>query len=332
MKEQQTTISGESVNRPIEVLQSHSIQDYQKRTRLDRKFDRIKAMEEAGLLSDSTYNRAIRKMLNNRLAVFGLVVFSLILLASIFAGLICRYDPQIIDLRHVLEPPSKDHILGTDKVGRDVFARILYGGRVSILVGLGSALGAAVIGVSLGSYTGYKGGLLDSLLLRVSEIFMAFPQIILVLLLVSITGQGLSNLMIIFVLTGWGGMYRMTRAKMLSLREEEYVQALESFGLGTLRICYKHILPNALGPIMVNITLSTAMFILQEAGLSFLGLGVPLNIPTWGNILNVAQDLRILQNYWWMWLPVGSVISLFVLSVNFIGDGLRDSTDPTQQG
>ena len=124
----------------------------------------------------------------------------------------------------------------------------------------------------------------------------------------------------------------MTRAQMLSLREEEYVQALRAFGLSRGRICLKHILPNALGPIMVNITLSTAMFILQEAGLSFLGLGVPLNIPTWGNILNVAQDLRILQNYWWVWLPSGITISLFVLAINFVGDGLRDSTDPTLQG
>ena len=124
----------------------------------------------------------------------------------------------------------------------------------------------------------------------------------------------------------------MTRAQMLSLREEEYVQSLRAFGLSRFMICYKHILPNALGPIMVNITLSTAMFILEEAGLSFLGLGVPLNIPTWGNILNVAQDLRILQNYWWVWLPSGVAISLFVLSINFVGDGLRDSTDPTLQG
>jgi peptide/nickel transport system permease protein len=232
----------------------------------------------------------------------------------------------------MLQTPSAEHIFGTDRTGRDVFARVLYGGRVSILVGLGSALIAAVIGVGIGCYTGYKGGLIDTIALRVSEIFMAFPQIILVLLLVSITGQSLMNLMIIFVMTGWGGMYRMSRARMLSLREEEYVQALQSFGVPTLKICYKHILPNALGPIMVNITLTTAMFILAEAGLSFLGLGVPLNIPTWGNILNVAQDLRVLQNNWWLWLPVGAVISLFVLSVNFIGDGLRDSADPTMQG
>ena len=151
-----------------------------------------------------------------------------------------------------------------------MFARVLYGGRISILVGLGSALIAAIIGVGIGCYAGYKGGWVDVIAMRVSEIFMSFPQIILVLMLVSIIGQGLINLIVIFVASGWGTMFRMARAKMLSLREEEYVQALRSFGLSTARICYKHILPNALGPIMVNITLTTAMFILAEAGLSFL--------------------------------------------------------------
>lgn len=301
-------------------------------TSLDRKFDRIRRMEEAGLLKPATGSRALRKMMSNRLAMAGVVIFTIIMLASIFAPFLTSHDPQKIDLRSMLQSPSAEHWFGTDRTGRDVFARILYGGRVSILVGLGSALVAAVIGVGIGCYTGYRGGWMDTIALRVSEIFMSFPQIILVLLLVSITGQSLMNLIVIFVLTGWGGMYRMARARMLSLREEEYVQALQSFGVPTLKIVYKHILPNALGPIMVNITLTTAMFILAEAGLSFLGLGVPLSIPTWGNILNVAQDLRVLQNNWWMWLPVGAVISLFVLSVNFIGDGLRDSADPTLQG
>jgi peptide/nickel transport system permease protein len=299
---------------------------------MNRKFDKILAQEEAGKLSAKGGSRALKKLLNNRLAVVGLVLFGIILFTAVFAPLFTGADPLKIDLRNMSKPPSADHWFGTDKTGRDVFARVLYGGRVSILVGLGSGIIAAVIGVLIGAYTGYKGGWIDVIALRVSELFMSFPQIILVLLLVSIIGQSLSNLMIIFVLTGWGGMYRMVRARMLSLREEEYVQALQSFGLSTASICYKHILPNALGPIMVNITLSTAAFILAEAGLSFLGLGVPVNIPTWGNILNVAQEIRVLQNYWWMWLPVGTVISLFVLSVNFIGDGLRDATDPTQQG
>jgi|TARA_B100000768_G_scaffold181163_1_gene203124 peptide/nickel transport system permease protein len=299
---------------------------------LNHEFDRILAREEAGLNRPQKGSRAFRKLMGNPLAVAGLVIFMIILLSSIFAPILTAHDPLKINLREMLQEPSAEHWFGTDRTGRDVFARILYGGRVSILVGLGSSLIAAVIGVGLGAYTGYVGGWVDTVALRISEIFMAFPQIILVLLLVSIAGQSLLNLIIIFVLSGWGSMYRMTRARMLSLREEEFVQALQSFGVPTLKICYKHILPNALGPIMVNITLTTAMFILAEAGLSFLGLGVPLSIPTWGNILNVAKDIRVLENNWWMWLPVGMVISFFVLSVNFIGDGMRDSTDPTLQG
>ena len=199
-------------------------------------------------------------------------------------------------------------------------------------MGLGSALVSAAIGVLIGCYTGYVGGWLDAIVLRISEAIMAFPEIILVLMLVSIIGQSLFNLMAIFILGGWCGIYRLTRAQMLSLREEEYVLSLRSFGLNRALICYKHMLPNALGPVMVNITLSTAAFILQEAGLSFLGLGVPFSTPTWGNILNAAQNLSVLQDNWWMWLPVGLFISLFVLSVNFIGDGLRDASDPMQQG
>jgi len=303
-----------------------------KKTSLDRKFDKLREREETGKSRKGIQNRALRKMLSNKLAVIGLVFVSIVIVASIIAPLICKYDPQKVNLRMILKPPSSEHILGTDKVGRDVYARIIYGGRISILVGLGSALGAALIGVSIGAYTGYRGGWIDSLVLRISEIVMAFPQIILVLLLVAILGQSLMNLMVIFTLTGWGGLFRMTRAQMLSLREEEYVQALQAFGLSSFRISFKHVLPNALGPIMVNITLSTAMFILQEAGLSFLGLGVPLNIPTWGNILNVAIDLRILEDFWWVWMPVAVMISLFVLGINFVGDGLRDSTDPSLQG
>jgi len=302
------------------------------RNSLDKRFDKLRDRETYENNLEQSSNRALNKILSNRLAVVGLTFVILMISASIFAPLLTKYDPQKVNLREMLKPPSSEHILGTDKIGRDVFARIIYGGRISILVGLGSAIGAALIGVSIGAYTGYRGGIWDIIFLRISEIIMSFPQIVLVLLLVAVLGQSLMNLIIIFTLTGWGGLYRMTRAQMLSLREEEYVQSLKAFGLSRVMICYKHILPNALGPIMVNITLSTAMFILEEAGLSFLGLGVPLNIPTWGNILNVAQDLRILQNYWWVWLPSGVTISLFVLSINFVGDGLRDSTDPTLQG
>ncbi len=269
----------------------------------------------------------------NKAAVIGVLIISVYLIASIFGNMIAPYERVVKqNAKMRLQKPSTEHFFGTDNFGRDIFARIIHATPISLFVGLSVSLGAAAVGVGLGAYAGYKGGRIDRIILRISEIFMSFPQIILVLLLVTILGQSLKNLIIIFIATGWGGVYRMTRAQMLFIREEEYVQALQAFGLNDFLVAYKHMLPNAIGPILVNITLSTAMFILEESALSFLGLGVPLQIATWGNILNAAQDQAVLINNWWIWLPVGIVISMFVMSVNFIGDGLRDSTDPTQQG
>ena len=272
---------------------------------LDRKMDRILAQENSGRIKKGIKNRALRKMFANKLSVVGIVIFVVILFMCCAAPLFTSYSSTKVDLKNMLQPPSAEHILGTDKIGRDIWARILYGGRVSIGVGLGSALIATILGVSLGTIAGYKGGLFDGIVMKISEILMAFPQMILVLILVTITGQSLWNLIFIFSITGWPSMYRMARSQMLSLREQEYVQALKAFGIGSMRIAFVHMLPNAIGPIFVNITLSTAMFILQEASLSFLGLGVPLEVATWGNILNAAQDLTILKGAWWIWLPTG---------------------------
>lgn len=299
---------------------------------LEKKMDRILAREDAGVHRKHIQSRALRKMFANKLSVAGVIIFLVILIACLAAPLLTSYSSTKVDLRSMLQPPSAAHIFGTDKIGRDIFSRILYGGRISIAVGLGSALIATLLGVSLGTLAGYKGGLFDGIVMKTSEILMAFPQMILVLILVTITGQSLWNLIFIFSLTGWPSMYRMARSQMLSLREEEYVQALKAFGISSWRIAVVHILPNAIGPIFVNITLSTAMFILQETSLSFLGLGVPLEVATWGNILNAAQDIMILRNAWWIWVPTGIVVTLFVISINFIGDGLRDATDPSQIG
>ncbi|NLJ91212.1 MAG: ABC transporter permease [Clostridiales bacterium] len=299
--------------------------------RMNNKFDKIRQQEEAGLLKNKKQgNRTLRKLLKNQLAVTGAIIFLIILLACIFAPILTPYSPKAVDMGNILSGPTKEHWLGTDKIGRDVFSRILYGGRMSIAIGFGSALGCALIGIILGCYAGYKGGIIDSIFVRISEVFMSIPRLILVMMLAAIMGQSAGNIVLIFVLSGWGSSFRMVRSKVLSIREEEYVQSLEVFGLSTPIICYKHILPNALSPTIVNVTLSTAMFILDEAALSFLGLGVPLEVPTWGNILNAAQDLFTLQNNWWLWLPTGIVVSLFVMSINFIGDGIRDTADPTQ--
>ncbi len=299
---------------------------------LNKKMDKLLALEESGALSTNNKSRALRKLLANKLAVIGIVIFVAICFMCAFAPLFTKYSAEQMDLHNIKSAPSADHLFGTDQVGRDIWARILYGGRISIFVGLGSALGATLIGVSLGTIAGYKRGVLDGVVMKVSELLMSFPQIILVSILVTLTSRSMWNLIFIFILTGWPSMYRMTRSQMLSIRESEYVQALQAFGIPSGRVAFKHMLPNAIGPIFVNITLSTAMFILQEASLSFLGLGVDPKVATWGNILNVAQDLTIMRSCLWIWLPVGAVITLFVLSINFIGDGFRDAADPTQVG
>ena len=307
-----------------------------KRTALDRQMDKIRDMEESGKLTTNLSNRALRKLSANKLAVLGIVLFFLICLLCFGAPLFTKYSPTAFALREKMSPPSWGHIFGTDQMGRDIWSRMLYGGRISIIVGLGSALGAALLGVTLGMFVGYKGGWLDNILMKVADIFLSFPQMVLIIIMVALVGQSLENLIIIFILTGWPSMYRMARSKVLSLKEEEFVQALRAFGISDAKIAFKHLLPNTLGPVVVNITLSTAMFILQEASLSVLGYGVPQEIATWGNIINVITNSGTIRfdwlGYWWMWLPCSIMLILFVLSINFIGDGLRDASDPNQIG
>ena len=307
-----------------------------KRTALDRQMDKIWDMEESGKLTTKLSNRALRKLSANKLAVLGIVLFFLICLLCFGAPLFTKYSPTAFALREKMSPPSWEHIFGTDQMGRDIWSRMLYGGRISIIVGLGSALGAALLGVTLGMFVGYKGGWLDNILMKVADIFLSFPQMVLIIIMVALVGQSLENLIIIFILTGWPSMYRMARSKVLSLKEEEFVQALRAFGISDAKIAFKHLLPNTLGPVVVNITLSTAMFILQEASLSVLGYGVPQEIATWGNIINVITNSGTIRfdwlGYWWMWLPCSIMLILFVLSINFIGDGLRDASDPNQIG
>ena len=307
-----------------------------KKTSLDRKLDKIRAAEESGQLGTRLTNRTLRKLTSNKLAVFGAILFVVICVLCFGAPLFTRYSPTEFSLTEIRAKPSLAHIFGTDQMGRDVWTRMLYGGRISILVGLGSALGAALLGVTLGMYVGYLGGWVDKILMKVADIFMSIPQMVMIIIIVALVGQSLQNLIIIFILTGWPSMYRMARSKVLSLREEEFVQSLRAFGISRTKIAFKHMLPNALGPIVVNITLSTAMFILQEASLSVLNYGVPQDLATWGNIISVITQAGTIRfdwlDKWWMWLPCSIMLILFVLSINFIGDGMRDASDPTQIG
>ena len=281
--------------------------------------------------ASSLLRKNVRKFVRNKLAMIGLAFVVIIVAASVLAPLLTSYDPNQISLGEMTQQPSAEHILGTDKLGRDVFSRVLYGGRISVFVGVVGALSGSLIGMVLGSVAGYFGGKIDALLIRLSELFQTFPEMILIMILVSILGQGVGNLILVFSITGWMTTFRMVRNEFMALREETCVQVCEAFGMSKAAIMFKQILPNVMSPIIVSTTTNVAFFILQEASLSFIGLGVADSTPTWGNILNAAKSVSVVTNQWWIWVFPGLAISLFVLAINFFGDGLRDVLDPKQQ-
>ena len=281
--------------------------------------------------ASSLLKKNVRKFLNNKLAVFGLVVVVVMTLACII-GAIMGVDYATPDLTNMKAAPEAGHIFGTDTIGRDLLARVLIGGCYSILIGVFCAVLSSVIGAALGAIAGYFGGWVDGVIVRISEIFQAFPQLVLVMMLVAILNQrGLGNLLFIFVVTGWMTTFRMVRNEFMSLKNETYVKVCEAFGMKRSNIMFKQILPNVMSPIIVSTTTNVAFFILQEASLSFIGLGVADSTPTWGNILNAAKSVSVVTNQWWIWVFPGLAISLFVLAINFFGDGLRDVLDPKQQ-
>ena len=278
----------------------------------------------------SLARRNMHKFLANRLAMLGLVLLIAVIVLSVAAPVFTKHDPAFNDATIRYQAPSSEHILGTDSIGRDLWARLIYGGRFSLIIGIASAIGTSLIGVILGCVSGYYGGKVDAVIVYISEIFYSFPQLLLVLILVGFAGRGWVNLILIFSLTGWIFGFRIVRSKILSLREETFVDACRANGIGGLSIMFRHMLPNTLGPVIVNLTLSTAGFVLNEAALSFIGLGVEAHIPTWGNMINAAKSFVVMQNYPVVWIAPGIAISLFVLGINFFGDGLRDVYDPGQ--
>ncbi len=289
----------------------------------------IQTAKPAKPVKSSLAKRNLYKFLTNRLAILGLAIVLTMVILAVFAPLLTPYSPTTVDPSNKFLEPSSSHWLGTDQLGRDLMSRLLYGGRVSIFVGVASSLCAAGVGCVLGCISGYFGGKVDSVILYISEIFMVFPQLLLVLILVGFVGQSMMNLIIIFTITGWASVHRVVRSRILSLKEETFVESCRANGISGFSIMFRHLLPNTTGPIIVNVTLATAGFLLQESALSFLNMGVPTDVPTWGNIINAAKSLTIIQNHPIMWIAPGICICLFVLGINFFGDGLRDVLDPT---
>jgi len=264
----------------------------------------------------------------NKRVLFGIIVILIMVFAAIFAPLITAYDPLATDLSSEtrLQGPSMEHFFGTDNLGRDVFSRMVYGARISLSVGFIAVFIALVIGLFLGGLSGYFGGWVDGLIMRVVEIMYCFPTFFLIMIVIMFLGPNIMNVMIVIGLTSWPGLCRLVRAEFLTLRERDFVSSAKVQGVSDMRIIFRHILPNAMAPVYVSVTLSVGAAILVESALSFFGLGVQIPAPSWGNILTVGKNY--IDYAWWLTLFPGLAILVTVLSFNLIGEGLRDILDP----
>ncbi len=267
-----------------------------------------------------------RSLARNRLALVGGTVVLCLALLAVLAPLIAPWDPNRPNMKQILEPPSRAHPLGTDNLGRDVFSRMLYGAQVSLAVGFVSVGIATLIGIVLGAVAGYNGGLVDATVMRLVDLMLVFPRFFLLLAVLAFLTPSIWTIMAVIGLTGWMGVTRLVRAEFLSLKEREFVVWSQSIGASGLRIVWRHVLPNAMAPILVAMTLGIPAAILTESGLSFLGLGVQPPRATWGSILNEGKE--VIEIGWWLSVYPGLAILFTVLSYNLFGEGIRDALDP----
>lgn len=289
----------------------------------------LKETDSTVMRKQDSLNKIIAgKFMQNKLAVVGACFLIILICTTLMAPWITKYDPSEQFLLNKLAFPGGEHLLGTDTLGRDMFSRLLYGARVSLLVGFASVAGSIFIGTVVGAVAGYYGGKIDAILMRFVDVVISFPSLFLLITLVTLFQPSVFTLVLIFALFGWTGTARLVRGEFLSLRTREFVLAAQTMGLRSSRIIFHHILPNALGPIIVAATLGIGGVILAESALSYLGLGIQPPTPSWGNMLQDGQNLAIMMYDWWYPLLPGFMILLTVLAFNFIGDGLRDAFDP----
>lgn len=267
-----------------------------------------------------------KRFAQNPLAILGLAIVYVLALAAIFAQWLAPSDPFAIDTGHILEPPSWNHPLGTDSLGRDCFSRLLFGARISLLVGFVAVGLATAIGTALGAVAGFHGRWIDGIIMRAVDIMLCFPTIFLIMAVIAFLEPSIWNIMAVIGLTGWMGVARLVRAEFLTLREREFVMAARISGASNLQIIFSHILPNAAAPILVSATLGVGGAILTESALSFLGIGVQPPTPSWGNMLTEGKDN--LEVAWWLSVFPGLAILVTVLGYNLLGEGLRDALDP----
>jgi oligopeptide transport system permease protein len=262
----------------------------------------------------------------NKLAMFGLVLLFILIFMAIFGPMMTPYDYRTNDLLNTNQPPSAEHWFGTDELGRDIFARTWYGARISLFIGMAAALIDLFIGVLWGGFAGFRGGKTDEIMMRIADILWAIPYLLLVILLMVVFEQGLGTMILAMTMTGWINMARIVRGQVLQLKNQEYVLAAQTLGASTARIMFKHLIPNAMGPILVTMTLTIPSAIFTEAFLSYLGLGVPQPLASWGTM--AADGVQALQYYPWRLFFPATMICLTIFAFNVVGDGLRDALDP----
>jgi peptide/nickel transport system permease protein len=269
-----------------------------------------------------------KRFRRSKAALVSLVFLVIVAGMAIFAPFVSPYDPNAVNLRARNLAPSSITWLGTDEIGRDIFSRLVYGGRISLSVGLISVSIYVLIGGTLGAIAGFFGGAIDNLIMRIADVFLAFPFILLAITLASILGPSIENLIVVIIVLAWPVPARLIRGEILSVRERDYITAARATGANNLRIIFRHMVPNAFAPLVVQATLAVAGIVLAEASLSYLGFGVRPPTPSWGNMLASAQSITVLRTMPWQWMPPGFAIFLTVLSINFVGDALRDALDP----
>ena len=281
------------------------------------------------MTQDSGLKRILRRLFRNPLTVVGFIFILINLIMVIFAESLAPFNPEEMHLIDRHTAPCAKYLLGTDFYGRDILSRIIYGARVSFTLGVSVVAGGLLWGTSLGMLAGYLGGRADSLIMRLTDVFLSFPQLVFAMAIMAIRGQGFLNVVIALTITGWTPFARLSRAEALAQREREYIQAAQTLGAGTPRILLRHLLPNIMAPIIVQATMGMAAPILTEASLSFLGIGMPPDIPSWGGMLSVDRDY--IETAWWSITFPGLAIAFTVLGFNLFGDGLRDALDPKLQ-
>jgi len=278
------------------------------------------------LRGSSLWRDAWRRLIRNKLAVAGGLTVLLLCLVAVFADFIAPYSYTKPNFGRIYEFPSRDFPLGTDQLGRDVLSRMIYGARVSMLVGLGAQVIVVLIGVPIGLISGFLGGRVDLFLTRFVDVMYAFPQLLFVILVMSMLGAGLTNIFIAIGFTGWVRIARLTRAQVLSLKEMEFVEGARALGAGVFRQVTRHILPGALTPIVVCVTFGIPEAIFTEAALSFIGVGINPPTPSWGQM--VGENQQFLRSYWYLCVFPSIAIAVTMLSFTFFGDGVRDALDP----